>query len=91
MKTALIASNCASIKIDDGSGELWNGMDMGYQTQLLGSVAEVCSALWSFVEGLSHIFGSANGVRGIKKLCSYGFGSQKHNSGKGWDSCIGCF
>ena len=57
------------------------GQKMGHQTRLLSSVAEVCSALWSFVGGLNHILSSANGVRGTTRLRNWEFGPLGHRFG----------
>ena len=64
---------------------------MGYQTGLLSFVAEVCSALWSFVGGLNHIFGSANRLCGIGKLCGWELGPLGHSSGISGNCALGDF
>ena len=53
--------NCVHLRLCDIS--LWFqravvGQKMDYQTRLLSFVAEVFSALWSFVGVVNHIFGS---------------------------------
>ena len=58
---------------------------MGYQTRLLGSVAELYPASFSLGGAFNHIFGSTNRVHVISKLCSCGLGSLGYSSGSGRD------